>query len=115
MSTLNKTWKWSQESKIKKSIQMKEIYSDETKTPNWIGDDVSYSRLHRWVIKHLGQPDVCENCGKSNLTGRYIQWSNISGEYKRELSDWARLCVRCHHLIDNISYKVWKTRREGIV
>jgi len=25
-----------------------------------------------------------------------IHWHNISGEYKRDVSDWIRLCAKCH-------------------
>lgn len=39
---------------------------------------------------------ICENCKQSKKT----QWANISGEYKRELNDWAELCAACHALID---------------
>ena len=30
-------------------------------------------------------------------------WANISGEYKRDLTDYKRLCVSCHRYFD--SYK----------
>jgi hypothetical protein len=62
----------------------------------WKGDKVGYSCLHVWVRKHLGTPNTCEHCGKSGLKGQDIQWANRSGEYKRDLSDWIRLCVPCH-------------------
>jgi hypothetical protein len=72
----------------------------EERHPRWLGDDVGYSALHDWVAKHLGTPDVCTQCGKNNLTGRRIHWANISHEYKRDLTDWARLCASCHKLYD---------------
>lgn len=62
----------------------------------WKGDDVGYNALHSWVKKHLGFPNTCEHCGKTNLTGRYIHWANKSKKYKRELNDWIRLCAKCH-------------------
>ena len=71
---------------------------------NWRDDNVGYSGLHQWVVKQLGQPTECEYCGKDGLTGRFIQWANISGEYKRDLSDWIRLCAKCH----------WNYDRRGI-
>lgn len=64
------------------------------------GDDVGYHGLHRWVIKHLGQPLECSHCRKAGGTTRNYHWANISHAYKRQLSDWARLCVSCHKLYD---------------
>lgn len=66
----------------------------------WKGDDVKYNGLHSWVVKHLGQPSKCEHCSKDNLSGQQIHWANISGEYKRELNDWIRLCAKCHKKFD---------------
>ncbi len=69
----------------------------------WKGDTVGYSALHKWVIKHLGQPDTCEHCGKKGYkTGRSwnIQWANKDHKYKRILTAWLRLCVKCHKEYD---------------
>lgn len=68
--------------------------------PQWKGDKVSYRSLHRWVERHNGKPDRCEHCSKSGLSGHDIHWANISKEYKRELSDWLRLCAGCHGAFD---------------
>src|SRR6185312_1937249 len=32
---------------------------------------------------------------------RSIHWANISGKYKRDLSDWIALCTLCHTAFDN--------------
>lgn len=66
--------------------------------PNWRGDGVGYFALHDWVYRTLGRPMQCENCGSTDHK-RY-EWANLSGEYKRDTSDWARLCKMCHHLMD---------------
>lgn len=57
-----------------------------------------YSAVHKWVKNKLGKPSICENCvnGYSNV----FQWANLSGEYRKDVSDWARLCGRCHTLVD---------------
>ena len=68
----------------------------------WKGDDVGYFALHTWIRKELGKPDTCEHCGRSNLSGRFIQWANKSRKYKRDLTDWIRLCVRCHRIYDGL-------------
>lgn len=39
---------------------------------------------------------------------KVYQWSNISGEYKRNLADWQRLCAKCHQLYD---YNVFGKRK----
>jgi hypothetical protein len=73
--------------------------------------NLAYQALHRWVNKELGQPKSCEFC---KTTEGWFDWSNISGEYKRELSDWQRLCRKCHRKYDNISEKLkasWERKR----
>lgn len=60
-----------------------------------LGDN-GYRCLHKWVVRLLGQPTKCSKCGKDNLIGRQIHWANISGEYKKDINDWERLCVKCH-------------------
>jgi hypothetical protein len=61
---------------------------------------IDYNSLHKWVVRHLGAPKRCSKCNFMSNNSRQFQWSNISHEYKRDLSDWQRLCVRCHHLYD---------------
>ena len=68
----------------------------EDRSPQWKGEAVSYSGLHKWVALRLGRPKRCEFCGRDGLTRHEINWANKSGEYKRELDDWLRLCVPCH-------------------
>lgn len=68
--------------------------------PSWKGDDVGYRALHHWVIKHLGQPSECSNCGFASQNSRQFNWANISHEYRRDLNDWVRLCISCHNKYD---------------
>ena len=67
---------------------------------NWKGENASYSAKHKWMYKQFGQPNTCENCRKTKLKGRFIQWANISGKHKRERTDWLRLCTKCHKNYD---------------
>lgn len=53
-----------------------------------------YRMLHFWVEKQLGTPERCEMCGTTEP--RRYDWANISGEYKRDVNDWRRLCRPCH-------------------
>src|SRR2546423_10956461 len=62
---------------------------------SWKGDKVGYTALHAWIRRQLGTPNVCEHCGTTDAK-RY-EWANISGQYKRNLFDWIRLCKRCHN------------------
>jgi len=66
----------------------------------WKGDKVGYRALHQWIVKKLGKPTKCERCKKSGLIGRKIHWANKSHKYKRDLSNWLRLCVKCHKEFD---------------
>lgn len=81
--------------KGKKCIQF-----TESNNSQWKGDAVGYHPLHQWVTRHLGKPTNCERCGRENVPARdgrsTIQWANISKQYKRETTDWERLCVSCH-------------------
>ena len=65
---------------------------------NWKGGSVGYSALHKWVKSRLGNIKHCAYC-QSNVAKRY-EWANISHSYKRELSDWIRLCCKCHQSYD---------------
>lgn len=67
---------------------------------NWKGDDVGVVALHSWVKRWLGRPKECQNCRLSSDNPNMIQWANKSQQYKRDLSDWLRLCARCHKAYD---------------
>lgn len=71
-----------------------------TNNRNWKGKNASYRTKHRWMVNHYGQPTTCEHCQTGNLTGHQIHWANISGEYRRDRTDWLRLCSKCHGLFD---------------
>ena len=79
------------------------------KHPEWKGELASYSAIHHWLKRWKGKPSVCEHCGTKSA--KIFNWANLSGEYKRELEDYISLCRKCHHEFDNISSKLWNTRR----
>lgn len=64
----------------------------------WKGDKVGYKCLHKWVQRKLGNPKKCEHCGTEKA--KKYEWANISREYKRDMSDWVRLCGSCHRFFD---------------
>ena len=69
-------------------------------SPSWKGEKVGYSGLHKWVASNLGKPMKCECCEQVFENPHKIHWANKSREYKRELSDWLRLCASCHIAYD---------------
>lgn len=64
--------------------------------PAWKGDLVKYGALHDWIRRKLGKPLRCTSCDKVSSNVRMFHWHNISGDYLRELSDWIRVCAKCH-------------------
>lgn len=68
---------------------------------NWKGDAASYVSVHEWVKNKLGSPKKCEHCKRDGLSGTQIHWANKSHKYRRVLSDWIRLCARCHKKYDH--------------
>lgn len=66
----------------------------------WKGDNVGYKALHLWVSRWRGKPKICEQCGKIEENTYRIHWANKSHLYKRDLSDWIRLCSFCHKKFD---------------
>lgn len=81
----------------------------------------AYSTVHSWLIRTYGKATYCSN-DKAHVSKRF-DWANISGEYKRDISDYKPLCIACHHALDNIYSKrpkdmykrMWKTRRENVI
>jgi hypothetical protein len=66
----------------------------------WKGQKVSYRGLHAWVRRKLGKPTICSHCSKTDTRPRIIQWANVDGKYRRELSDYISLCASCHKIYD---------------
>lgn len=68
--------------------------------PKWKGDNVGKSGVHSWVKKHLGTASSKKFCEHCKQEVAFQHWSNISNEYKRDLTDWQHLCVKCHSKFD---------------
>lgn len=86
-------FKNSEESKRKMSLAALGKHDNE-KNPAWKGDEAGYTALHNWVRRRLGKASKCVN---GHIAKQYY-WANISGEYKRDLSDWHEFCCSCNHL-----------------
>ena len=82
--------------------------------PLWKGKAVGYGALHDWVKRYLGEPRYCVIC--HSYKKKKYEWASISKLYKRDLSDWKRLCTSCHRNFDGHGYKVWeRIRAKGIL
>lgn len=82
--------------------------------PAWKGDKASYVAIHIWVSRKLGKANKCEDC--QSLANKKYEWANISGKYKRDISDYKQLCTSCHRKYDykQISFPRSKSRNEMI-
>lgn len=60
--------------------------------PNWQGNNIGYSGIHRRIRLQLPKPNLCNNCKKIPP----YDLTNKSGKYKQNLSDWEWLCRKCH-------------------
>jgi hypothetical protein len=76
----------------------------------WKGDFASYSALHYWLARQVGKAIYC-SYDKKHTSTRY-HWANISGQYKRDVSDFMSLCPSCHNKYDKIAQRGWATRKE---
>lgn len=56
-----------------------------------------YQRVHKWIRKQMGKASRCDF--NISHTGRF-HWSNISGKYLYDLTDWQQLCPSCHKKYD---------------
>lgn len=59
-----------------------------------IENNPGYHAVHNWIRNIFGAPNICERCGTRNA--KRFEWANKSRQYKRDISDWERLCVTCH-------------------
>lgn len=64
-----------------------------------VGGINQYRNIHKWVEKMLGKPEQCSKCEKIGY-GKQMHWANKSKEYMKDVSDWMRLCVKCHYEFD---------------
>lgn len=98
-----------EETKIKMSLGQKRVGNKPPhlfgkKHPGWKGEKVKYRALHSWIERRLGTPKCCANC--STTSSKRFSWANISHTYKRDLSDWIRLCGSCHSKYDRYGMKL---------
>lgn len=76
---------------------------------SWKGVDAGYVAKHQWIRRKYGKADSCEHCGV--LDAKKYEWANISKSYKRDISDWIKLCTACHHAYDGHGLKNLQARK----
>lgn len=59
---------------------------------------VGVSEIHRRIEKKLGKPKLCDIC--KTTTAKKFEWANKKHTYKEDVSDWLRLCTKCHRNFD---------------
>lgn len=76
---------------------------------NWKGEEANITVKHNWIRHHWGSANKCEMPGcvyprmgekKMLLRPARYEWSNKSGKYLRDRSDWWQLCKSCHLKFD---------------
>lgn len=72
------------------------------KNPAWKGIAVKYGALHDYIKYYLPKPKKCLDCDKI----KRLDLANISGNYKRDLTDWEWICRRCHMIKDGRADKL---------
>lgn len=82
--------------------------------PSWKGDEVGYMGLHSWISRHKGKALVCENVNCQTENPKKFEWSNISGEYKRDVNDFESLCSWCHRKKDLSGKIPWNKGKKGL-
>jgi hypothetical protein len=75
----------------------------------WKGDNVGYASIHEWIKNRIPKPQLCQCC-QTNIP---YDLANISGLYKRDLSDWEWLCRSYHMHKDGRMNNLNKKGRSG--
>lgn len=68
---------------------------------NWKGEKAKYISKHTWIHDNFGKADRCQSKKCINKKCNHFEWANISGQYKRDMSDWKMLCISCHKRMDH--------------
>lgn len=114
-----KTWKWPPERWVKAKfcshLCRYEYQKGKPSNKKGTWTSMTYSAVHKWIRATLGPyPKKCQFCGeKGKKNGRCwsIHYANKSGKYLREVTDWLRLCTRCHRKHDKHPYVLKNTKR----
>lgn len=87
-----------------RAARARQVAVTDEEHPFWKGDAVGYTSLHQWIARKLGKPKQCSHCKSTNC--KAYDWANVSGKYRRDFSDWVRLCRGCHIRFDRSNLKL---------
>ena len=96
---------WPYQTKINKFCSKKCFYKGRSlpkgdKHSNWIGDKITYSGIHQWLLYTFGKAIKCENSECLKKSKKY-QWSLLKNKkYKRRRNHFWMLCGSCHRKYD---------------
>ncbi|MDZ4209702.1 MAG: hypothetical protein U1C56_00825 [Candidatus Curtissbacteria bacterium] len=94
----------------KKAKYCRKCFQLEKRNNQWVGDKVGIGGVHDWAKKRLFKPKFCQQCNKKT---RFLDLTNISQKYKRDLLDWKWLCRSCHMKEDGRLINLHKNNRTG--
>jgi hypothetical protein len=99
---LPRTKEWCENiGKAKRGVEL--VKNQNENNHNWKGEKVGYCALHTWVKRKLGIAKKCEFCGeKKTSLPNSVGWANKGHTYKRNLTDWISLCIKCHSSYDKL-------------
>jgi len=72
--------------------------------PNWKGGKSWYASVHFWIKKIKGKALNYKCTFKDETCKGRMEWSNVSGKYRRNLSDWQILCCSHHKRFDKTGF-----------
>ena len=78
----------------------------------WTGNLPGKEAVHHWLSYNFGKAN---HCSSNPLHKSPFDWSNISYQYLREITDWEQLCRRCHSKKDQLAREGLKKNTTEIV
>jgi hypothetical protein len=70
--------------------------------PNWTGDKVKRTGLHKWIRSHFYKPMLCQMC----LSKPPYDLANKTGIYNRDFKNWRYYCRKCHMITDGRLFNI---------
>lgn len=76
-------------------------YTSNEKHWMWKGDNASYCNFHKWLVKHYGKANKCENPNCKYKNPKRYEWA-LKKEYKHShnINHYIQLCSSCHRKYD---------------
>lgn len=68
-----------------------------SKNSSWKANEATYAAFHYRVVSERGRPNICMACGTQDAS--IYEWCNLTGRYD-DISDYMRMCRKCHRKYD---------------